>query len=71
MRAINQSLTLFDSITFASYFHCRNSPRFVRNTMSGSNQAQAFDRIRSVIKKVAAKSQREGDGAIVRRAIGT
>lgn len=45
-------------------------PFFIRNTMSASHQSPAFDTPRMVVKKVLAKSQSEGDGAVVRRAIG-
>ncbi|KAM5569960.1 pirin-like protein [Rosa sericea] len=46
-------------------------PFFVRNhTMSGSDQSPSFNTPRMVVKKVLAKSQSEGDGAVVRRAIG-
>ncbi|XP_023540122.1 pirin-like protein [Cucurbita pepo subsp. pepo] len=54
------------------------SPRFsiipttaISATMSTSDHSSpAFDRPRSVIKKVLAKLQHEGDGAVVRRGIG-
>ncbi|KAL5542911.1 hypothetical protein UlMin_010621 [Ulmus minor] len=39
--------------------------------MSGSDQAPVFNSNRMVVKKVLAKSQHEGDGAVVRRSIGT
>lgn len=38
--------------------------------MSGSEQISLFDCPRLVAKKVLAKPQREGDGAVVRRSIG-
>uniref|UniRef100_A0A2N9HWX2 Pirin-like protein n=1 Tax=Fagus sylvatica TaxID=28930 RepID=A0A2N9HWX2_FAGSY len=38
--------------------------------MSESDQAPAFDSPRLVVKKVQAKLQQEGDGAVVRRGIG-
>ncbi|KDP42878.1 hypothetical protein JCGZ_23820 [Jatropha curcas] len=42
---------------------------FIRNIMSDQSD-QAFNRPRMVIKKVLAKPQHEGDGAVVRRGIG-
>ncbi|XP_050256507.1 pirin-like protein [Quercus robur] len=39
-------------------------------TMSESDQAPPFDNPRLVVKKVQAKLQQEGDGAVVRRGIG-
>ncbi|XP_062170578.1 pirin-like protein [Alnus glutinosa] len=46
-------------------------PATIRNiTMSDSDQAPAFNRPRLVAKKVPAKLQHEGDGAVVRRGIG-
>jgi quercetin 2,3-dioxygenase len=46
-------------------------PAPIRNiTMSESDQAPAFNRPRLVAKKVSAKLQHEGDGAVVRRGIG-
>ena len=38
--------------------------------MSGSDYSSGFDQPRLVVKKVLAKPQREGDGAVVRRSIG-
>ncbi|KAF5452041.1 hypothetical protein F2P56_027080 [Juglans regia] len=38
--------------------------------MSDSGKAPSFDRPRLVVKKILAKLQREGDGAVVRRGIG-
>lgn len=46
---------------------------FIRSgttAMSESNQAPHFDQPRMVVKKVLAKQQYEGDGAVVRRSIG-
>lgn len=37
---------------------------------ASSNQSSGFDNPRMVVKKVLAKAQREGDGAVVRRSIG-
>ena len=45
-------------------------PLFIRNTMSGSDESPAFNTPRLVAKKVLAKLQHEGDGAVVRRGIG-
>lgn len=45
-------------------------PSCIRNTMSGSEQTTGFDIPRQVAKKVLAKLQHEGDGAVVRRGIG-
>ncbi|XP_057498345.1 pirin-like protein [Actinidia eriantha] len=46
-------------------------PTIIRKIMSASNQNSSyFDRPRLVIKKVLAKPQREGEGAVVRRSIG-
>lgn len=39
-------------------------------TMSETDQAPPFDNPRLVVKKVQAKLQQEGDGAVVRRGIG-
>ncbi|KAF5729637.1 pirin-like family protein [Tripterygium wilfordii] len=47
-----------------------SAPYFVRNTMSESDQDPGFTRPRLVAKKVLAKLQHEGDGAVVRRGIG-
>ncbi|XP_062108086.1 pirin-like protein [Humulus lupulus] len=45
-------------------------PSFIRNTMSESDHTPQFNRPRLVAKKVLAKLQHEGDGAVVRRGIG-
>lgn len=45
-------------------------PLFIRNTMSESDESPAFNTPRLVAKKVLAKLQHEGDGAVVRRGIG-
>lgn len=46
-------------------------PSIIRNIMSESDhQSPAFTSPKMVVKKVLAKSQSEGDGATVRRAIG-
>ncbi|KAB2623009.1 pirin-like protein [Pyrus ussuriensis x Pyrus communis] len=48
-------------------------PSFIRNTMSDSDHQSLppFSSPRMVVKKVLAKSQHEGDGAVVKRAIGS
>lgn len=52
-------------------FHFHSNLRTITTTMSGgSNQTSAFNRPRMVAKTVLAKLQHEGDGALVRRAIG-
>ncbi|KAK9288874.1 hypothetical protein L1049_017340 [Liquidambar formosana] len=43
---------------------------YIRDTMSGSDQTSGSNRPRLVVKKVFAKLQHEGDGAVVRRSIG-
>lgn len=46
-------------------------PRTHRVTMSSaSGQASVFEEPRIVVKKLLARAQREGDGAVVRRSIG-
>lgn len=47
-------------------------PSFIRNTMSDSDHQSLppFSSPRMVVKKVLAKTQHEGDGAVARRAIG-
>uniref|UniRef100_A0A803Q5X0 Pirin-like protein n=2 Tax=Cannabis sativa TaxID=3483 RepID=A0A803Q5X0_CANSA len=45
-------------------------PSFIRNTMSESDHTPQFNSPRLVVKKVLAKLQHEGDGAVVRRGIG-
>lgn len=65
MRALKHKL-LF-STTRARY---NRVPALIRNIMSGSGQAPAFNRPRLVAKKILAKPQHEGDGAVVRRGIG-
>ena len=42
----------------------------LRTIMSQSDHSSAFTTPRLVLKKVLAKSQHEGDGAVVRRGIG-
>ncbi|XP_059653390.1 pirin-like protein isoform X1 [Cornus florida] len=44
---------------------------FVRKSMSASEQSSGVRSPRSVVKKVLAKPQNEGDGAVVRRSIGS
>ena len=56
--AINKANTLRGLVTFG----------FIRNITSMSSSSQSFVS-RSVIKKVFAKLQSEGDGAVVRRGI--
>ncbi|XP_068316928.1 pirin-like protein [Pyrus communis] len=48
-------------------------PSFIRNTMSDSNHQSLppFSSPRMVVKRVLAKTQHEGDGAVVKRAIGS
>ncbi|XP_044498094.1 pirin-like protein [Mangifera indica] len=46
------------------------APPFCRKIMSQSDPQTAFNRPRMVAKKVLAKPQHEGDGAVVRRSIG-
>lgn len=72
------------SINYKVLFHNRKAPkshfqnrafyctkRFITySNMSGSETNCGFDNPRSVVKKVLAESQREGDGATVRRSIG-
>ncbi|KAJ8774342.1 hypothetical protein K2173_011591 [Erythroxylum novogranatense] len=43
---------------------------FIRNIMSESNPSRGFDNPRQATKKVLARLQHEGDGALVRRGIG-
>lgn len=70
MRAINLSkllITIFPQIKTNKSF----SSSAVVNIMSGAEQtAPGFNRPRLVAKKVLAKAQLEGDGAVVRRSIG-
>ena len=76
----SQFLTLFMKSSLSLIFKLPAilSPRFsiipttaISATMSTSDHSSpAFDRPRSVIKKVLAKLQHEGDGAVVRRGIG-
>ncbi|XP_010999993.1 PREDICTED: pirin-like protein [Populus euphratica] len=47
-----------------------NSIHRIRNIMSESDQSIVFDTPRLVTKKILAKLQHEGDGAVVRRGIG-
>ncbi|KAJ6873760.1 hypothetical protein NC651_032568 [Populus alba x Populus x berolinensis] len=47
-----------------------NSIHRIRNIMSESDQSIGFDTPRLVTKKILAKLQHEGDGAVVRRGIG-
>ncbi|KAK3204779.1 hypothetical protein Dsin_018825 [Dipteronia sinensis] len=62
MRAIGFNFIPLKSITKIS--------QKIRNIMSESDQSCAFNRPRMVAKKVLAKTQHEGDGAVVRRGIG-
>lgn len=43
---------------------------FLRNIMSATDQTMGFEQPRLVAKKVLAKPQSEGEGAVVRRSIG-
>ena len=81
MRAITQLIVflLMISITKKIFFALKptaNFPRktkaafFIRNIMSESDQTTEFNTPRLVVKKVLAKLQHEGDGAVVRRGIG-
>lgn len=63
MRAITQKLLFYNT-------KLPKVPFLIRNTMSESDQSPAFNRPRLVAKKVLAKLQHEGDGAVVRRGIG-
>ena len=73
MRAIQHKL-LFQIIKPATIIRLVKSVRVpassIRNIMSESDQAPAFDSPRLVVKKVQAKLQQEGSGAVVRRGIG-
>lgn len=64
MRAANQGLLVLNQ------FQPARVSGFVRKIMSGSDHSSGFDQPRLVVKKVLAKPQREGDGAVVRRSIG-
>lgn len=64
MRAVNYGLLLLNQYQ-PSRVSC-----FVRKIMSGSDHSSGFDQPRLVVKKVLAKPQREGEGAVVRRSIG-
>lgn len=66
----NKALFIATTRTRTSNHLNSRVPFFIRNTMSASHQSPAFDTPRMVVKKVLAKSQSEGDGAVVRRAIG-
>ncbi|XP_010107223.2 pirin-like protein [Morus notabilis] len=63
MRAITQKLLFYNT-------KLPKVPFLIRNTMSEPDQSPAFNRPRLVAKKVLAKLQHEGDGAVVRRGIG-
>ncbi|RZC00450.1 pirin-like protein [Glycine soja] len=69
MRAISHHLSLLNwrISTSGSLFSLRNT---CTNTMSQSDNSSPFTTPRLVLKKVLAKSQHEGDGAVVRRGIG-
>jgi hypothetical protein len=69
MRAIKHKL-LFNTKPAAIRANDIRAPAFIRNIMSESDHAPAFNRPRLVAKKVPAKLQHEGDGAVVRRGIG-
>ncbi|XP_048333913.2 pirin-like protein [Ziziphus jujuba] len=69
MRAIAHRL-LFITKPITSPPNNFKVPSFIRNTMSQSDQAPNFSNPRLVVKKVLAKLQHEGDGALVRRGIG-
>nr|GLL29388.1 pirin-like protein [Ipomoea trifida] len=47
--------------------YCHHS---IRNTMSDNSLLSGFNRPRSIVKRVLANPQSEGDGALVRRSIG-
>lgn len=68
MRAITQNL-LFNIKPKPSAKNTKITS-FINNIMSESNQDLTFNKARLVVKKVLAKPQSEGDGAIVRRGIG-
>ncbi|KAB1213392.1 Pirin-like protein [Morella rubra] len=72
MRAINHKL-LFnrEPLTSRANDIRVRVPTLIRNIMSESDQASSFDRPRLVVKKVQGKPQHEGDGAVVRRCIGS
>ncbi|KAK7272817.1 hypothetical protein RIF29_13857 [Crotalaria pallida] len=70
MRAIRHHLSLLLNSRINTNTQISLSLPSVRNIMSGSDYSPAFNSPRLVLKKVLAKSQHEGDGAVVRRAIG-
>ncbi|KAL7177025.1 hypothetical protein ACSBR2_030372 [Camellia fascicularis] len=70
MRAIAQRL-LINSYTPITQTRTTTTTNCIRKIiMSASDQSSCFNRPRLIVKKVLAKPQREGDGAVVRRSIG-
>ncbi|KAI4344993.1 hypothetical protein L6164_012163 [Bauhinia variegata] len=73
MKAIRHSFSLFNCkvSSFKNPPTGKNTRAANLHIMSESNQAPTFNTPRSVISNVLAESQREGVGAVVRRAIGS
>ncbi|CAK9170617.1 unnamed protein product [Ilex paraguariensis] len=70
MRAIFHQSLCYLSLTTTAKTTKNFGPSFIRKVMSTSDQYSSFNTPRLPIKKVLAKPQREGDGAVVRRSIG-
>ncbi|KAK4266546.1 hypothetical protein QN277_027445 [Acacia crassicarpa] len=69
MRAIRRSFSLFNCRP-SSPSSTTSALSSLPTIMSQSDQSSPFESPRLVLKKVLAKSQHEGDGAVVRRALG-
>ncbi|KAM7465669.1 hypothetical protein LguiB_013231 [Lonicera macranthoides] len=73
MRAISTHRSIFNNLFKTINNITRIAPFEVRRIImsaSSDHQVSGFDRPRLVVKKVLAKPQSEGDGAVVRRSIG-
>uniref|UniRef100_F6HSA1 Uncharacterized protein n=1 Tax=Vitis vinifera TaxID=29760 RepID=F6HSA1_VITVI len=69
-----QGIHLYESCNYGLLLLNQYQPSrvscFMRKIMSGSDHSSGFDQPRLVVKKVLAKPQCEGEGAVVRRSIG-
>ncbi|XP_043697584.1 pirin-like protein [Telopea speciosissima] len=63
-------LVLFCFVCWAITFHSF-LPKINSNMSSSSDQSSVLNQPRSIVKRVITKAQNEGDGAVVRRSIGS
>lgn len=70
MRAITTHRAIFNNLFKTINNITRIAPRKIIMSASSDHQVSGFNRPRLVVKKVLAKPQSEGDGAVVRRSIG-